>query len=58
MESKWTVRQRLAVATARDGGGRAGRTTTGDYRHSKVLKEGNAFVSSLLISSDLLQVKM
>ena len=57
MESKWTVRQRLAVATARDGG-RAGRTTTGDYRHSKVLKEGNAFVSSLLISSDLLQVKM
>ena len=23
MESKWTVRQRLAVATARDGGGRA-----------------------------------
>ena len=29
MESKWTVRQRLAVATARDGGGRADRTTTG-----------------------------
>ena len=57
MESKWTVRQRLAVATARDGG-RAGRTTTGDYRHSKVLKKGNAFVSSLLRSSDLLQVKM
>ena len=61
MESKWTVRQRLAVATARDGG-RAGRTTTGDYRHSKVLKEGTIPGKEMLLyqltSSDLLQGKM